>query len=421
MQGKITKRSVDTLSTPEKGDVTLWDSDLKGFGVRIRPSGVKTYILHYRMAGGRSAVVQKYTIGKHGSPWTPDSARREAEHLLALINQGIDPAKQRNTEKESMTVAALCEVYLVEGCAIKKPSTLATDKGRITRHIIPLLGKKKAKDVTRTDITRFLQDVATGKTAIEEKTSLRGVARVTGGKGTATRTLGLLGGIFTFAVEHGICDNNPTEGVKRFKDNRNERFLSASEIARLGEAISAMEGEDTLTTLQATAIRLLLFTGCRKSEILSLKWAYIDFERGYIRLPDSKTGQKAVAMGAPALQLLSDLPRMSDWVFPAASGTGHMIGLPKKWEAVRKRAGLDGVRLHDLRHSFASFGAAAGDSLLVIGKLLGHSDSKTTSRYAHLADDPVKSAANRIAGSIAAAMSGKGGGEVIPLHGHKKA
>jgi integrase len=137
-------------------------------------------------------------------------------------------------------------------------------------------------------------------------------------------------------------------------------------------------------------------------------------------LPDSKTGQKAVAMGAPALQLLSDLPRMSEWVFPAASGTGHMIGLPKKWEAVRKRAGLDGVRLHDLRHSFASFGAAAGDSLLVIGKLLGHSDSKTTSRYAHLADDPVKSAANRIAGSIAAAMSAKASGEVIPLHGHKK-
>ncbi len=282
MLGKITKREVDVLVSIDGKEQILWDSTLKGFGVRVRDGGVKAYIIKYRMGNGRSSPACKFTIGKHGSPWTPDSARREAERLLALINQGIDPAKQRNVEKESMTVATLCEAYFAEGCGNKKPSTLLSDRGRVDRHIIPLLGKKKAKDVTRTDITRFLQDVATGKTAIEQKTSLRGVARVTGGKGTATRTVGLLGGIFSFAVEQGIREDNPVHGVKRYKDHKNERFLSAVEVAALGEAISVMEAGDTLTALQATAIRLLLFTGCRKSEILSLKWSYIDFDRGYI-------------------------------------------------------------------------------------------------------------------------------------------
>ncbi|MCE2965633.1 MAG: site-specific integrase [Alphaproteobacteria bacterium] len=416
MLGKITKREVDALSTNGGKEQILWDSTLKGFGVRVREGGIKTYIIKYRMGNGRSFPAYKFTIGKHGSPWTPDSARREAERLLALINQGTDPAKERNTEKQSMTVAALCELYVAEGCAHKKPSTLVSDRGRISRHIIPLLGQRRAKDITRTDVQKFLRDVAEGKTACTERTKPRGLAHVKGGKGTATRTTGMLGGIFTFAIERGICETNPVHGVKRYKDNKNERFLSTTEVAALGEAITVMEKEGDLTILQATAIRLLLFTGCRKSEILTLKWPYIDFERGYIRLPDSKTGQKAVAIGAPALELLSKLPRLSEWVFPAASGTGHMVGLPRKWLAVRQRAGLEGVRLHDLRHSFASFGAAAGDSLLVIGKLLGHADSKTTSRYAHLADDPLQSAANRIAGSIAAAMQGNKGAEVIPLH-----
>jgi len=169
--------------------------------------------------------------------------------------------------------------------------------------------------------------------------------------------------------------------------------------------------------LHSAAIRLLLLSGCRKTEILSLKWDYVDFERGYLRLPDSKTGQKAVPIGAPALQILHEMPKTSEWVFPALNGNGYLLSLPKAWERVREHAGLKNVRLHDLRHSFASFGAAAGDSLLVIGKILGHKDSKTTSRYAHLSDDPVKSAADRISGTIAAAMKSgtqKAGEPVTP-------
>ena len=177
-----------------------------------------------------------------------------------------------------------------------------------------------------------------------------------------------------------------------------------------------MEEVEAISPVMAAAVRLLLLSGCRKSEILSLRWSFVDFDRGYLRLPDSKTGEKTVPLGAPALKLLADLPRLSEWVFPAASGGSHLVGLPRAWEAVREWCGLEGARIHDLRHSFASFGALGGDSLVVIGALLGHKDTKTTSRYAHLADDPVKAAADRISGAIAASMNSEGqGGEVIDM------
>ncbi|MFA4994773.1 MAG: site-specific integrase [Bdellovibrionales bacterium] len=403
MQGKITRRTVDALKAPASGEILLWDTEIKGFGIRVRASGVKTYIFQYRMAGGRGSALQKHTIGKHGS-LTPEKAREIADELVQDVKHGKNPVEEKAKDRQSMTVAALCDLYLDDGCGTKKPSTILSDRGRIDRHIKPLLGKKKAKDVMRADVQKFLQDVATGKTACDVKTKLHGRAIVEGGKGTATRTVGLLGGIFTFAVERNICSINPVRGVKRYKDHKSERFLSDREVTTLGEMLSKLERSKAISPLCAAAIRLLLLTGCRKSEILSLKWNYIDFDRGYLRLPDSKTGEKAVPLGAPALQILSGMPRISDWVFPALSGDGYMSGLPKVWERVRKKAALQDVRLHDLRHSFASFGAAAGDSLLVIGKLLGHKDSKTTSRYAHLSDDPVKAAANRISNAISAAM-----------------
>lgn len=417
MQAKITKRSVDALAAAPGSEVVLWDTQVKGFGVRVRSSGAKTYVVRYRLGTGRGAPIRNYTIGQHGSPWTPDTARAEAIRILGLAENGADPGGKRVEDREAMTIAQLCDLYLAEGCATKKDTTIYTDKGRIERHVKPLLGSKKAKDITRTDVQKFMQDVAAGKTACDEKTIKRGRAIVMGGKGVATRTVGMLGGIFTFAVDRGICPANPVHGVKRYRDRKNERFLSAREMTALGLGLAIMEETETIAPVMANAVRLLLLTGCRKSEVLSLRWSYVDFERGYLRLPDSKTGEKTVAIGAPALKLLSDTPRMSEWVFPAASGPGHLIGLPRAWDTLREWCGLEDVRLHDLRHSFASVGAVSGDSLPVIGALLGHADSKTTSRYAHLTADPVKAAADRIASTIADAMNGPsaGGGEIIEM------
>jgi integrase len=417
MQGKITKRSVDALKLPSAGsEIVLWDTTIKGFGLRVRSSGIKTYIFQYRMAGGRKSLLEKYTIDKHGSI-TPDRAREKAEQLTDMVRQGINPKTEQNKERESITVSALCDLYLAEGCSTKKSSTVATDRGRIERHIKPLLGRMKAKDVTRADIQKFLHDVAGGKTACNIKTGLHGRAIVEGGKGAATRTVGLLGGIFTFAMDRGVTLANPVRGVKRYKDHTSERFLTDRETMTLGETLATMERSNAISPLHAAAIRLLLLTGCRKSEILSLKWDYVDFERGYLRLPDSKTREKTIPIGAPVLQILSGIPKYSEWVFPAASGKGYSTGLPKIWGRVRDKAGLKDVRLHDLRHSFASFGAVAGDSLIVIGKILGHKDAKTTARYAHLGDDPVKSATNRISSAISAAMQSGNGqtAEIVEL------
>ena len=411
MKAKITKRTVDAAK-PGKRDNFIWDTDVKGFGLKVTPAGNKVYILQYRINGR----LRRYTIGKHGSPWTPDDARTEAGRLRGMIADKIDPADIRAADKAVMSVAELCDLYLAEGVATKKASTLAMDRSRIDRHIKPLLGRLRVDTVNRTDISRFMQDVAAGKTARDEKIGFRGRSIVKGGKGVATRTVGLLGGVFTFAVDRGLRPDNPVRGVKRFPDGKSDRFLSAAELARLGETLSAAEKEGV--NLHAiAAIRLLLLTGCRKQEILSLKWSFVDWERACLRLPDSKTGAKVIPLGAPALELLSALPRLegNPHVLPGTTGDGHFVGLQKIWDALRAKAGLLDVRLHDLRHSFAAVGAVAGDSLLVIGKLLGQRDQKATQRYAHLSDTPVQSAADRISGNIAAAMNGGNGGEVVEL------
>lgn len=400
MAGKrITTRTVNAL----KPGAIAWDGELKGFGVR-RQRDAKTYLVKYRLCGRQ----RWYTIGRHGSPWTLEKARIKAKSLLGMVADGKDPAAILAEERAAGTVAQLCDRYLAEGCATKKPSTLATDCGRIERHIKPLLGRVRVKDVTQNDVARFMKDVAAGKTAADVRTGPRGRARVTGGKGTAARTVGLLGGIFAFAVAEGARVDNPVRGVKRYRDRKADRYLSPDELARLGEALSKAEaaGENPIAL---AGIRLLVLTGCRKSEILTLQWAHVDFERALLRLPDTKTGEAIIPLGAPALEVLAFLPRLegNPYVLPGDKSGRHMIGLPKVWERVRKRAGLDGVRLHDLRHSFASVGAGAGMGLPIVGKLLGHRDPKTTARYAHIADDPAKAAADRIAGHIAAAMRGE--------------
>jgi len=395
----ITIRVVDGL----KPGQTAWDSIVSGFGVRCQRRA-KVYILKFSFRGRQRWM----TIGRHGSPWTPDKARIEARRLLGLVADGIDPAEDRDEIKNDFSVSELCDLYFAEGVATKKASTIATDRGRIERHIKPLLGKKFCRDLVRTDVERMMQDIADGKTAIDERTGPRGRAVVKGGKGTATKSVTILGAIFAFAVRRGLRPDNPAHGVKTFPSKNFERFLTPVELRSLGRALS--EAEDEGANPSATnAIRLLVMTGCRKSEILSLRWRDVDFERSCLRLPDSKTGARVIPLGVPALELLKELPRLKDnpYVLPGAREGGHFVGLSKVWGSIRKNAGFGDVRIHDLRHSFASVGALGGDSLFMIGKLLGHQQAGTTARYAHLADDPLKAAADRISGVIAEAMNGK--------------
>ena len=414
----LTKRTIDATKPPASGETVVWDDAIPGFCARVRASGAKLYYLKTRVKGR----VRWFAIGRHGAPWTVETARREARRLLGDVADGGDPAAERDVERRDPTLAELCDQYLAAAQAgeivsrlgeVKKASTLATDWGRIERHIKPLLGRRKVRDLTQIDVRRFLADVASGKTAVDIKTGKHGRAIVEGGKGTATRTVGLLGGIFTFAVKRGLRADNPVRGVERYRDRQNERYLSAVELARLGETLSAAEQAGDNPTAIA-AIRLLILTGCRKSEILTLEWRHVDFEHACLRLPTSKTGAKTVPLGAPPLELLASLPRLAGnpYVLPGERAGGFFVGLPKAWERIRARAGLQDFRLHDLRHSFASVGAAGGDSLLVIGRLLGHRDPRTSQRYAHVPSDPAKAAADRISGTIAAALAGKSGNVV---------
>lgn len=413
-EGRITKRTVDALKTTGK-DYVRWDGELTGFGVRVRSTGSKSFVAVYR-TGGRNTPQRRVTIGAVGKI-EADKAREEAKAIINQAELGQDRAAEKAKLRAEMTFDKVCDLYLEEGCETKKASTIATDRGRIERHIKPLLGKRRIGEITRADVEKFLRDVANGKTAADVKTKQYGRAIVEGGKGTATRTVGLLGGIMTFAVTRQLRPDNPVRGVKRYADKKGERFLSSSELGKVGAALTEIE-EEGANPAAVAIIRLLAFTGARKSEIARLRWSEVDLDRGYLRLADSKTGAKVVPIGAPACEVLASVVAIegSEFVFPAASGASHFQGVEKIWRRVRTAAGFPSLRLHDLRHSFASVGLARGDALAVIGAILGHADVKTTSRYAHLADDPVKRAAEEISRSVQAAIGGKtGGGDVVPI------
>lgn len=412
---KITKLVVDAAMA-RSTDYFMWDSELRGFGLKIAKAGRKSYVCRYRIGGGRTGDSRRLTIGVHGSPWTAENARAEARKILGRAANGEDPAQEKQDLKKRLTVFELCDQYLQRGCATKKASTLATDKGRIERHIKPLLGRKKVQDVTRADIKKFLQDVAQGKTAADIKTGKRGRAIVRGGQGAATRTVGLLGGIFAYASDCGMIDLSPVIGVKRFADKKGNRYLSQQELVGLGEALRKAESENENPSALAI-LKLLVFTGARKGEIETLKWSEVDFASGYLKLADSKTGQKAIPLNAGALQILNDQEQLAgnDHVFPAYRGERYYEGTPKVWERIRTAAGLNDVRLHDLRHSFASIAVSGGASLPIIGALLGHAHSATTQRYAHLSDDPLRAASDAVGSHIAASLFGARAQTIVPF------
>jgi integrase len=412
-RGRIAKRTVEAL-TPAEKEYTFWDRDLTGFGVRVRPSGAMSFVAVYR-TGGRNTPLRRVTIGSTRKI-EAEKAREEAKVIIRQAELGHDRAAEKAKARAEMTIAKLCDQYMAEGCETKKASTLVTDQGRIERHIKPLLGKKRVSELTRRDVEKFMLDLANGKTATDERTKARGRAIVRGGRGTATRTVGLLGGIMSFAVSRDLRNDNPVRGVKRFADKKGEKFLSGTDFGNLGRALADLEAEGANPSAIAI-IRLLATTGARKGEIVSLRWSEVDMERGFLRLGDSKTGAKAIPIGAPALQVIECVERVGDspFVFPASKGAGHFQGVERVWRKVRQAAGLPELRLHDLRHSFASVGLARGSTLPIIGAILGHADVKTTSRYAHLADDPVKQAADAISKSVHAALINLSTAEVASL------
>jgi integrase len=415
MQGKITKRAVDGLVPAGEAETVLWDTEVKGFGIRARAGGGKSYILHYRAGTGRGAALRKLTIGKHGSPWTPETARAEAKRLLAEVAAGRDPATARHEARKALTFGELIDLYLSEGTTHKKASTLKADRGRIEHHLRPLLGKLRADRIVRADVERMRNAVTAGKTAekIESGEKRRSGSMAKGGKGVAAQCVALVSTIFSFGVEHGLCTDNPARGVRKAPVRKVERFLAEEEIARLAEALDA-EAQRSGNPYPSAAIKLLLLTGCRRGEIVDLRWESVDFERECLRLPDSKTGAKVVYLNAPAHALLRELPHMADnpRVIPGMRADSGSAAIDIVWTRVRRAAGMADVRLHDLRHSFASVGAAGGLSLPIIGALLGHRHATTTARYAHLSADPLRAANDAVGARIAAAMSRKS--EVVP-------
>ncbi|MCH8683874.1 tyrosine-type recombinase/integrase [Pedomonas mirosovicensis] len=416
---RLTKRLIDTLQPRDK-DYFEWDDELPGFGVRVWPTGKKVYVAQYR-AGTR---LRRMKIGAHG-PLTVEEARKEARVILGQVARGEDPQEDKQTRRKSLTVTQLCDDYLKaaeKGLVMgkrrqpKKASTLYSDRGRIERHIKPLLGKKLVRDLTQADINRFIRDVSAGKTATVVTTERKGgKAVVEGGAGTAARTAGLLGGILSFAVAEGIIPFNPATGVKRPADNRRQRRLSVDEYRALGKALAAASA-DRETEQGLYAIWLLALTGCRLGEIQNLKWAEVDKEGGCFRLEDSKEGASVRPVGRAAFDVIEQIAPEdgNPFVLTAIRGEGAFRGMARAWRRVMDRAKLEGVTPHTLRHSLASVAADLGFTESVVAALLGHSAGSVTSRYVHHLDSVLIAAADKVARTIHSMMT-KAEGKVVPL------
>lgn len=410
---KLTKKVVDAAA-PRDEKYFVWCSELAGFGVRVFPSGRRVYYADYRTKIGTR---RRMSLGAHGKI-TVDEARKLAITTLGDVIRGEDPAEERTSRRKSITVAELCDRYLEAADkglimgkrgAAKKASTLYVDRGRIERHIKPLLGKRLVIELTQPDVQRFVRDVQAGKTADVIKTGSRGKAVVEGGAGTAARTVGLLGGILSFAISEGIITANPAAGVKKPADRKRKRRLSADEFAALGKALRVVEDSQEERWQAVTGVRLLALTGCRLGEIVKLRWSEVDRAESCLRLADSKEGASVRPIGRAVVALLNNLRPVagSPFVLPAARGSGVFASLDDALERIAARAGLPDVTAHTLRHSFASAAGDLGYSDSTIGALLGHAGSTVTSRYVHHLDAVLIAAADRVAAWIDGALAAR--------------
>ncbi len=394
---KVTKRIVDAL----KPGQIAWDSELRGFGARHREGRI-SYLVKYRTEEGRQ---RWFTLGAHG-PLTPDAARDIAKDVLEAARKGEDPSDKRKASRKAMTVAELYATYRDEVMAMNKPRTRDEYERLARLHILPHFGKASVTGITQTDVKAW-----------------HGGSSFKSRRVAANRAAALFSHMMTFAEDRGLrpVGSNPARGIKKHREQVRQRFLTADEMARLGAALEKFEGMGLAPMPAINLFRVLLFTGMRLSEGLNLCWRDVNLGGSFLHLPESKTGEKIVPLPAPARDLLAALPRASDGglVFPGKGGAAFQ-GIQKIWQRIRKEAKLDDVRIHDLRHSFASVAVQAGTSLYVTGAILGHAQASTTQRYAHLDLNPVLAAAERTAATIAANMTGAPSAPVLPFTRHRR-
>jgi integrase len=407
---KLGRRSLAGLPAVVKTTV-FYDTELTGFGLKAYPSGARSWIVEYRPgAGGRGVSKRRMVLGTSKN-LTPDEARNLASGVLAEVRLGGDPAGAKTAARQAETVRDILDAYLDQARSLRKPSTAALYKLYIDKHLAPALGGKKAVDLRRDEVVRFHRSVGKDHPA------------------TANRVIAILSAAYTFGIKSETLPKgtaNPAAGIEKFKEQSRERYLSQAELLRLGDAIRDAETagipwpsdipqnkhtpqkpENRVTKIgqhAAAALRLLIFTGARLREILHLQWDHVDLQRGLLLLPTSKTGKKTIVLSDIALAIISALPRVGRFVIAGNDNNKPRSDLQRPWTLVSKQAGLEGLRLHDLRHSFASVGVGSGMGLPIIGKLLGHANVSTTERYAHLAADPLRRASDAISGAIAKAM-----------------
>ena len=422
---RITKRVTDAAAPTQEGKRRIiWDSSVVGFGLLVLPSGVKSFVYDYRNSRGKK---RRATIGRVGD-MTPDQARKAAEAMRDLVRSGGDPLAKRKADREAPTVGDVLDAYLGSGrFAEKADSTQAIDRGRIKRHLRPLLGKCYVDDLTTEEVRRAHGGIRDGKTATDVKTGHRGRAIVTGGETTARDCIGLFRAIMNWAVEEGLAKTNPAIGIKLGSNGTRDTILRGpDDYRRLFATLATMEGEKRIRHPVADAIRVIALTGCRPGEIAGLRWQHVDFKSGTLRLPPTahksgrRTGKpRTIALPSAAQQIIAQQTegKAIDFVFAPVRGEGP-VSLAKPWRAVRDEAGLpDGIGLHGLRHTMASMLAMSGAQASEIQAALGHATVAMATRYIHWADESRAALAERAAAPALAGMAAASGAtmaEVVP-------